>query len=135
MLLDDVVDRLVALDERRPEVKLEDALDVIDVLRVPGLVQVVLAIQVRLDRGRHRALRDLEWIAFDLPHHHEREEDDQQDHRDCPNSSSDHELEHGACSLVEEPGGTPRRPTHCSFQRFGTTKPTPASGPSSTVGP
>ena len=96
VLLDDVVDRLVPLHERRPEVEGEDALHVIEVLRVPGPVEVVLPVEVALDRDRDGALGDLERIPLDLPHHDEGHEDDQEDDRDRPQSPPDDELEHGA---------------------------------------
>ena len=92
--LDDVVDVAAADDERRAEVERDDALDVVGVLDVPGLVEVELALEVALDGLRHRSLRLPERVALDLPHHHERQEDDDQDHRDRPEDAPDDELQH-----------------------------------------
>ena len=52
VLLDDVVHGPVAQHERRAEVEREDALHVERVLDVPGLVEVELPLEVRLDLGR-----------------------------------------------------------------------------------
>ena len=46
MLLDDVVHVLAAEHERRAEVEREDALDVVEVLLPPGVVEVELALEV-----------------------------------------------------------------------------------------
>src|SRR4029453_6016512 len=79
---------------RRAEVEGGHVLDVVDVLLIPGLVEVELALEVRLDGRRHVLLGVPEGIAADLPHHHEGHEDARQDGRDRPDDSADDERGH-----------------------------------------
>ena len=56
VLLDDVVDRLVSQHERRTKVKCRDALDVVQVLVVPRLIEMKLPVEVALNRNGNRTL-------------------------------------------------------------------------------
>jgi hypothetical protein len=102
---DDVVHRLVAQHERGAEIEGEDSLDVVRVLHVPGVVEVELALQVRLDRGRYRPLRFAERVALDLPHEEEREQDHEQQHGDRPEEPPDYELRHRLAFASGRPQG------------------------------
>src|SRR5581483_2266971 len=109
VLVDDVVDRLIALEHRRSEVIREDALYVEGVLNVPGLVEVELSLQVFLDRGRDVPLGVPKRISLDRAHHPEREEDDEEDHGDRPEDTPDDECGHvcGMKRRAEDRGGMP----------------------------
>ncbi len=94
MLLDHVVHVLVALDERRPEVERRDVADVVQVLRPPGLVEVELPVEVRLDGGRDGTLRHLERVPLDELHQEERHEDHEEQDGNRPEDPPDDECEH-----------------------------------------
>jgi hypothetical protein len=88
-LRDDVADRMVAVLERRPEIAVQDAAEVAEVLLPERLVEVVLGAQVALDFRRRRLAVAVKRPARHGPHQGEGQEADDQQQRNQKENALD----------------------------------------------
>jgi hypothetical protein len=88
-LLDDLVDRRVAVDERGPEVEGGDVPDVVSELDEPRILQAVVLLELRLERRRHAFVLEPEGAAAHAAQESEGDGHDEQEERDAPERAAD----------------------------------------------